>query len=462
MAAPQPHFLVLTFPAQGHINPALQFAKRLLRSSRGARVTFSTTLFAYKRMHKSTAPIDGLFYAAFSDGYDDGFERGRDSHEEFISQFNEKGLSYVSDFLGSSSEQGHPITCVVYTLLLPWAAQAARASNIPSRLLWIQPAAVLAIYYHYFHGYRDVIESCSEDPSSSIQLPGLPSLSFNDLPSFFDPSSTFPSALAIFEELFNQVNKECNPKVMVNSFDALEPDAMRSVDKVEMIGVGPLIPSAFLDEEETGDRAFGDDDYVEWLDSKQASSVVYVSFGSISVVGERQMGEILKGLLESGFFFLWVMRPAEKDADSDFWKEVSGATERKLGVVVEWCSQVEVLSHPSVGCFVSHSGWNSTSESLAAGVPMVGFPQWTDQPTNIKMVESVWKAGVRAKVNEDGVLEGGELRRCLDWVMGAEGEEIRKNAANWKKLARKAAGAEGGSSFNSIRAFVEEMTRIRK
>ena len=42
---------------------------------------------------------------------------------------------------------------------------------------------------------------------------------------------------------------------------------------------------------------------------------------------------------------------------------------------------------------------------------MVCFPQWTDQTTNAKLVEDAWKAGVRVKVNQDGVLEGGELKR---------------------------------------------------
>ena len=69
-------------------------------------------------------------------------------------------------------------------------------------------------------------------------------------------------------------------------------------------------------------------------------------------------------------------------------------------------SQVEVLSHGSLGCFVTHCGWNSTMESLGSGVPMVAFPQWTDQGTNAKMVQDVWKTGVRVddKVNGDGWL----------------------------------------------------------
>lgn len=64
-----------------------------------------------------------------------------------------------------------------------------------------------------------------------------------------------------------------------------------------------------------------------------------------------------------------------------------------FGKVVSWCTQMEVLSSPSLGCFVTHCGWNSTLESVVCGVPMVAFPQMSEQRTNVKLVEDVWKVG---------------------------------------------------------------------
>ncbi|PPR98731.1 hypothetical protein GOBAR_AA21927 [Gossypium barbadense] len=86
---------------------------------------------------------------------------------------------------------------------------------------------------------------------------------------------------------------------------------------------------------------------------------------------------------------------------------------------------------------------------------MVTFPQWVDQGTNSKLVQDVWKTGVRLRQNEDGMVEAGEIKRCLEMVMG--GEEIRKNAKKWKDLAKEAV-EEGGTSYNNIKAFVEELT----
>ncbi|KAK7400058.1 hypothetical protein VNO78_11257 [Psophocarpus tetragonolobus] len=92
---------------------------------------------------------------------------------------------------------------------------------------------------------------------------------------------------------------------------------------------------------------------------------------------------------------------------------------------------------------------------------MVAFPQWTDQMTNAKLIEVVWKIGVRVdhNVSEDGLVEGKEIKRCLDLVMESTGDkanELRMKAKKWKDLAMDAA-KEGGSSENNLRAFLDDV-----
>ena len=310
----QVHALVLTFPAQGHINTALQFAKRLIRM--GMEVTFATSVFAQRRFSAKTAgAIEGLRFAAFSDGYDDGFKAGNDV-QHFLSEIRNNSSQKLRETVSASADEGRPITCLVYTLLLPWAAEVARECQIPHGLLWIQPATVLDIYYYYFHGHGEVITNNCNDPSWSIKLPGLPVLASRGLPSFILPSSSdqFNFALPTFKEQLDQLDFESNPKVLVNTFDELEPEALKSIEKYDLIGIGPLIPSAYLDGKDPSDTSFGGDlfqksrDYMDWLNSKDESSVVYISFGSILDLPKRQMEEIARGVLESRRPFLWVMR----------------------------------------------------------------------------------------------------------------------------------------------------------
>ncbi|CAK9167337.1 unnamed protein product [Ilex paraguariensis] len=446
--------LVVTYPAQGHINPSLQFAKRLIQT--GMEVTFVTSLSARRRITKTTGPPKDFNFAAFSDGYDDDSKRSNTDPKKYQLEIKNRGSQTLREIIKASANEGRPITCLV-----------ANEFHIPYALLWIQSATVLDIYYYYFNGCFDItVENC-KDPLWSIELQGLPLVKSNDLPSFILPTNSemFINALQLFKEQVEALDEETNPIVLVNSFDALEPEALKAIDKYNLIGIGPLIPSAFLDGKDPSDTSFGGDlfeksnAYTEWLNSKPKSSVVYVSFGSILSLPKRQMEEIARGLLESCRPFLWVVRAKENGEEEREEGKLSCMEElEQQGMVVPWCSQLEVLSHPSLGCFVTHCGWNSTLESLVSGVSVVAFPHWSDQTTNAKMIEDVWKTGVRVKPSGEETVEGDELKQCIEMVMGGgeRGEEMRRNAQRWKDLVREAV-KEGGSSNKNLKAFVQEI-----
>ncbi|KAL4326541.1 hypothetical protein AHAS_Ahas13G0010400 [Arachis hypogaea] len=476
------HFLVVPYPIQGHINPALQFSKRLLSFG---DVTLLTTLYMHRRMSSTNSSTLGLSILPFSDGHDAGFTASASSeYSLYFSELRRRGTDFVTDLILSNAQQGHPFTCVVYTLLQTWAAEVARGFHLPTALLWIQPATVFDIFYHYFHGYGGYIDGKTSDPSSYneaiIELPGLaPSLVLapRDMPAFLLPlSSKFtPVMFTLFEEQFRYLDMETKPAmVLLNTFEELEAKALKAVDdklNLNMMPIGPLISSAYLDGRDLNDASFGgdvfhssdDDDYIEWLESKAEMSVVYVSFGSVCVVPKKQMEEIARALLDCGGPFLWVIREKVKvegreEAEEE---ELSCMEEVKMkGKIVKWCSQVEVLSHRSLGCFVTHSGWNSVMESLVSGVPMVAFPQGVEQRTNAKLIEDVWKTGVRVdhRVNEEGMVEADEIGRCLDIVMGngEKGNELRKNAKKWKCLGRE---ADSTFEFERMRNKLERYDR---
>ncbi|XP_073110994.1 crocetin glucosyltransferase, chloroplastic-like [Elaeis guineensis] len=464
----QQHFLLLTYPAQGHINPALQLAKRLARTT-GSRVTFSTAISGHRRMFPSLAKPDEevddgiLSFIPYSDGYDDGFKATTDDVTTYMSRIKLVGSRTVSTLVQDLAARDRPVSCIIYTLILPWAMDVARDRGVPSALYWIQPATVFSIYYHYFHGYDELIISHSHDPVFAVNLPRLPPLQIRDLPSFFsttNPEHPYYSIFGRFRELFEMLDREeksSKPRILMNTFDALETDAIKAIDNMELVAIGPLVTFLPLDGKDSNGiisegNLFKPDNkgYMEWLDCQPERSVVYVSFGSLSLMTKQQLEQMLWGLKESGRPFLWVVR---KDNRGEGVEPEDGEN----GMVVEWCSQVKVLSHPSVGCFVTHCGWNSTLESLVYGVPTVGVPQWTDQATNARLAEA-WGTGVRGEVNEEGVLEGKELKRCLEVVMG-EGErgmEIRRKTEMWRDRAREAV-REGGSSDGNLRTFVEDI-----
>ncbi|KAJ0231171.1 UDP-glycosyltransferase 75D1 [Hirschfeldia incana] len=462
-----PHFLFVTFGAQGHINPSLELAKRLARTITGARVTFAAPVSAYNRsmLSKENAP-ETLIFATYSDGHDDGLKSStysdksrKDVAGQYMSEMRQRGIETLTKLIEDNRRQNRPITCVVYTMvLLTWVAELAREFHIPTALLWIQPVTIFSIFFHYFNGYENTIsEMVINNPSGSIKLPSLPLLSLRDLPTFFVPTNSYSFLLPSCREQIELLKQEENPMILVNSFKELEEEALSTVlDNIKIVPVGPLITSRT----NAGTNA----EYGEWLDTKTDSSVVYISFGTVAVLSKKQLVELCKALIQSRRPFLWVITDksyrSKEDGEEKEEEIVRSFREEldEIGMVVSWCDQFRVLKHRSIGCFVTHCGWNSSLESLVAGVPVVAFPQWTDQMTNAKLLEECWRTGVRVVETKEGdevVVGSGEIRRCIEEVMEEKGEEYRRNAARWRDLAAETV-REGGSSFNHLKAFADE------
>nr|GEX21088.1 crocetin glucosyltransferase, chloroplastic-like [Tanacetum cinerariifolium] len=115
--------------------------------------------------------------------------------------------------------------------------------------------------------------------------------------------------------------------------------------------------------------------------------------------------------------------------------------------------KVQVLSHAAIGCFVTHCGWNSITESVVSGIPMVGYPKFADQILSVKMVEEVWGNGVKAVADNGGVVTRDEIKRCLNVVMD-DGEIKSKKNEILKGLAQEA-NVEGGSSHTNLKQLLE-------
>ncbi|KAF5930704.1 hypothetical protein HYC85_031577 [Camellia sinensis] len=192
---------------------------------------------------------------------------------------------------------------------------------------------------------------------------------------------------------------------------------------------------------------------MNWLNAKPSGSVVYLSFGSMAEVEPEQMEEIAWGLNQSNYNFLWVVRATEEaKLPNNFINDTA-----EKGLVVTWSPQLEVLAHESIGCFVTHCGFNSILEALSLGVPMVGVPYWSDQATNAKFMEDVWGIGIRAKMDDKGIVRREVLEACMKEVIEGEMKnEVKMNAMKWKKLAKEAVG-DGGSSDKNIDEFVAEL-----
>jgi UDP:flavonoid glycosyltransferase YjiC (YdhE family) len=111
-------------------------------------------------------------------------------------------------------------------------------------------------------------------------------------------------------------------------------------------------------------------------------------------------------------------------------------------MVVPWAPQEEVLRHRAIGGFWTHGGWNSATESIFEGVPMLCRPYFADQMRITRYVEHVWKVGLELR----GELERVSIEAAIHRLMpDKDGAEMRARAGELKKAAVDCTGKIGSS-----------------
>ncbi|XP_019157928.1 PREDICTED: UDP-glycosyltransferase 74B1-like isoform X1 [Ipomoea nil] len=445
------HVLLLPYPAQGHINPLLQFAKRL--ASKGVKATIATTTYTVQSIHAAAVTVEPI-----SDGFDDGGFSQAQKVDVYLNSFEQNGSKTLSKVIAKYEDSACPVNCVVYDAFFPWALDVARRHGVHGAAFFTNSAAVCAVFAHIHCGSLELPVEIEEN-GAALVLPGIPPLYGPDIPSFITAPDSYPAYLAMKMRQFSNVGNA--DWIFANTYQELESEVVAGVSKVWPAKlIGPMVPSSYLDGRIEGDKGYGaslwkplGEECLKWLKSKPNQSVVYISFGSMVSLSTKQMDEIAWALIASELNFLWVVRESERSKLPQGFVDSA----RGKGLVVSWCNQLEMLAHPAIGCFVTHCGWNSTLELLSLGVPTVAMPQWSDQFTDAKFIEEIWKVGVRPKLDKYGIVNREELVFCLKEVMEGEmSEEIKRNARKWRELA-KGAVSEGGSSDKAINEFVEHL-----
>lgn len=248
-----------------------------------------------------------------------------------------------------------------------------------------------------------------------------------------------------------QNNKSINSAdwVICNSAQGLEPGAFTQAPHV--VPVGPLLASNRL-ANSSGHFYEPDSDSLEWLDQQPPSSVIYLAFGSYAMLNTTQFHELALGLELANMSFLWVVRPGvvpgvEKQGFPEgFLERIAGR-----GRVIGWANQQKVLSHPSVACFVSHCGWNSTLESVSNGVPMLCWPYYADQFINRSYICDIWKVGMQLGNDDGRIVTLHEIKEKIDCLLGDE--ELKERALQLREMMGSTA-REGGNSYQNLKDFI--------
>ncbi|WCJ30495.1 UDP-Glycosyltransferase superfamily protein [Euphorbia peplus] len=468
------HVVIFPFMAQGHTLPLLDLSKAL--SNKQIKVTIITTPGNSSSIskHISSFPNISLVEIPFPTvpGIPDGVENtsqlpSMDLHFPFIlatKQLEQPFREILEKMVGSETET--PPVCVISDFFLGWTLAVCESVGVPRLVFHGMGVLSMTISKTAWVHKTTSLDGESKSKTTSfcdpIDLPGLKlpfSLTNGDMPETVMMEKDNPFAHVI-EEIGMADAKSWG--VVVNSFEEMERSHIPSFESFYFNGakawcLGPLC----LYEKTSGFNSDKKNPIFQWLNEQTTpNSVIYVSFGTQAEVPDSQLDEVAYGLEESSYPFIWVVR-------SKTWALPYGL-EEKIGarglIVKEFVDQRRILFHRAVGGFLSHCGWNSVLESVAAGVPILSWPMIAEQGLNSKLIVEGLGAGIGLKrvVGGREVVPRGDISDGVREIMGGEkGKNVRERAEALGWVARRAV-QKSGSSDDTLDKMIAQLQNVRR
>ncbi|KAI3784033.1 hypothetical protein L1987_43124 [Smallanthus sonchifolius] len=451
-------------PGMGHLISMVELGKLIIKHHPSFSITVLTLIPSFNTgttatyVHHISATFPAITFHHLPDIPLDPLTFP--SMETIIFELIRRSNPNVNNALQSVSLSSNITAFVIDSFCTP-AMSLADDLNIPVYYFFTSGACCLAQFFYIPTLDRTTTESF-KDMNTLIHSPGLPPIPSSDMvgPLLDRPSTHYSDFLEICEKFPKSAG------IVINTFDSLEPKAIKAISEGVCVPdgptppiycVGPLVVAG-------GD---GSHECLNWLDLQPSGSVVYLCFGSLGVFSSDQLKEIAKGLETSGHRFLWVVRsppsnkkedrflpPPEPDLDVLLPEGFLDRTKDRGLVVKKWAPQVAVLNHKSVGGFVTHCGWNSVLEAVCAGVPMVAWPLYAEQRFNKVVLTDEMKLTLPMNESDGGMVTAMEVEKRIRQLMEAdEGKDVRKVATAKKEEATMALGV-GGSSRVALSKLV--------
>ncbi|KAJ1418907.1 UDP-glycosyltransferase 73D1-like protein [Sesbania bispinosa] len=270
-------------------------------------------------------------------------------------------------------------SCIISDICLPWTLNVATKFNIPRVVLHLVSCFTLLCSHNLIHSkVHERVTSMSEP----FVVPNLP--------------DTLEFTRAQLPEGMKQDPEDWKQGILVNTFEELESMYVRGYEKVarRIWCIGPLSLHDKLMLEKFGidDKASMDEpECLNFLNSNKPCSVIYEN---------------------------------DCSAELDKWLKEENFEERNKGrglIIRGWAPQVQILSHPATGGFLSHC-------------------------VDVKVLKIGLRIGVESVVSEMETQKGEEVlvkmedvKKAIEQLMeqGGEGEQRRNRAREMKEMAHK-------------------------
>ncbi|KAK9144877.1 hypothetical protein Sjap_004780 [Stephania japonica] len=449
-------------PAMGHLISMVELAKLILTHHPSLSITILMTTPPYNTgstspyinhvsktiplIHFHHLPIISLPLNSTSSPH----------HEALAMELLHLNNPHVHHALLSLS-QASTIRAFIIDFFCCVSFDVARELGIHTYLYCTSGAACLGLFLYFPTLHNTTTKSFRELDNGTLDVPELPPIPGKDMPK--PMLDRFDKAYEGF--LYMAMKMPKSKGIIINTFESLEYRAITAIRDGLYVNpsppihcIGPLIASADHNEGREEEKRCR-----SWLDSQPTRSVVFLCFGSLGLFSMEQLREIAIGLERSEQRFLWVVRsppvddqmerllvaPPEPTLQTLLPEGFLDRTKDRGLVVKSWAPQVKVLSHVSVGGFVTHCGWNSILEALRAGVPMVAWPLYAEQRFNrVVMVEEMKLClSMEELEGSDGLVSAEEIDRKVRQVL--IDSQLRERTMEARESAKAALSDEGSS-----------------
>ncbi|XP_024963213.1 7-deoxyloganetic acid glucosyltransferase-like [Cynara cardunculus var. scolymus] len=473
----EPHVLIFPIPFQGPVNCALKLAELLCLS--GIHVTFLNTHHIHRPLLRHTQVLSrfnrypNFRFETIPDGLEHENPVSGDRFEEVMDAINAVSKPLFQEMMVSghlSSKSERPVTVIIPDGVFNFAVEIGLELSIPvisfetisPCSLWtsnLNLPALIEAGEVPFKG-NDLDELVKNVPGAQNILRRRDLAPYCRLSDLSDPeiqrtlreARTIPLAQGLILNTFEHLDVLLLPHMRNLCPNIYTIGPLHSLHKARLTA-----DTEQSSPETTFSNSVWEEDRscLSWLDKHPPKTVVYVSFGSLSSTTVNQLLEIWHGLVNSGKPFLWVRRPGSITGGYDQTQLPSELIDHtaRMGCIVDWAPQEEVLAHQAVGVFLTHSGWNSTMESIVEGVPMICWPFYVDQFVNSRFVEEVWKVGIDMKDKCDMVI----VEKAIRDVMDVRQDMFTRSARCWANLSKESISEDTGSSTRNLDRLIDDI-----
>ncbi|XP_044467853.1 UDP-glycosyltransferase 83A1-like [Mangifera indica] len=453
----RPHVLVIPSPAQGHVIPFLELSQCLLQH--GLRVTFVNTDHTQKLIinalqgKKHVGDDPELQLVSIPDGlepWEDRNDLGK-LCESFVKVMPGKLEELIQEM--NNKEEDEKITCVIADVHVGMVFPVAEKLKINKRAALLSTAAAALALYHRIPELIDegIInkDGTATESGRMIELgANMPTITSAELVWNCGDLITQRNVFQLIVKGTDGTQMAADYLICNTTYD-LEPEAFNLVPKI--LPIGPLLAS-----NRQGNSAgyFWPEDStcLTWLDQQQPRSVIYVAFGSLTVFDKIQFQELALGLELTNRPFLWVVRQDITEDTNQAYPEGFQERVANRGKMVGWAPQQKVLIRPSIACFFSHCGWNSTMEGVSNGLPFLCWPYFGDQFINQSYICDIWKVGLKFNRKEGKIITREEIKTKVDQVLS--NENFRARASDLQEMTLRSV-KEGGLSDKTSKEFIK-------